>query len=232
MLTFLLRRVLPGRLVPLLALWEVYTAARWLNGLRTNAQRRHRPTRLASRASQCDPTEVHRPDPVRPRHEAPATDGPFSLSRSQATPHTVGRSSHPRPMAHAMTDLMDRPFLYQEADDDQPDETDRGLVYDLVTLDRRRMLKLLGFGGVSAGAVRDRRLRASRVVRRPRRPRRASAAARAPRARAARSSPRRPPARSRATAPTAPTSSTRAASSAGHPLELRLVDDGRRGRAR
>ncbi len=50
-----------------------------------------------------------------------------------------------------MTDLPDRPFLYQEAADDEPDETDRGLVYDLGTLDRRRMLQLLGFGGISAG---------------------------------------------------------------------------------
>ena len=50
-----------------------------------------------------------------------------------------------------MTDLIDRPFLYQEPPDDQPDETDRGLVYDLGTLDRRRMLQLLGFGGISAG---------------------------------------------------------------------------------
>jgi protocatechuate 3,4-dioxygenase beta subunit len=37
---------------------------------------------------------------------------------------------------------------------DQPDheldEHDRGLVYDVTTLDRRRMLKLLGFGGLSA----------------------------------------------------------------------------------
>jgi protocatechuate 3,4-dioxygenase beta subunit len=32
-----------------------------------------------------------------------------------------------------------------------PEEHDRGLVYDLTTLDRRRMLKLLGFGGLSAG---------------------------------------------------------------------------------
>jgi protocatechuate 3,4-dioxygenase beta subunit len=50
-----------------------------------------------------------------------------------------------------MTDLMDRPFLFQEPPDDQLDETDRGLVYDLGTLDRRRMLQLLGFGGISAG---------------------------------------------------------------------------------
>jgi hypothetical protein len=60
MLSLLLRRVLPGRLVPLLALWEVYTAARWLNGLRVNAQRRHRPTRLVVSG---EPSATdHRPD--------------------------------------------------------------------------------------------------------------------------------------------------------------------------
>ena len=39
------------------------------------------------------------------------------------------------------------------ADHDQHEleEHDRGLVYDLDTLDRRRVLKLLGFGGLSAG---------------------------------------------------------------------------------
>lgn len=46
MLSFLLRRVLPRRLIPLMALWEVYTAARWLYGLKVAAQRRRRPTRL------------------------------------------------------------------------------------------------------------------------------------------------------------------------------------------
>jgi hypothetical protein len=46
MLSFLLRRVLPRRLIPLMALWEVYTAARWLYGLKLAAQRRHPPTRL------------------------------------------------------------------------------------------------------------------------------------------------------------------------------------------
>ncbi len=35
--------------------------------------------------------------------------------------------------------------------DHELEEHDRGLVYDLSTLDRRRMLKLLGFGGFSAG---------------------------------------------------------------------------------
>ena len=74
-----------------------------------------------------------------------------------------------------MTDLMDRPFLYQEPADDQPDETDRGLVYDLDTLDRRRMLQLLGFGGISAGMFVDRRLHAGR--------RRVDAAAATPRRR-------------------------------------------------
>jgi protocatechuate 3,4-dioxygenase beta subunit len=36
-------------------------------------------------------------------------------------------------------------------EDHELEEHDRGLVYDLTTLDRRRMLKLLGFGGLSAG---------------------------------------------------------------------------------
>ena len=36
-------------------------------------------------------------------------------------------------------------------DDHELEEHDRGLVYDLGTLDRRRVLKLLGFGGISAG---------------------------------------------------------------------------------
>ena len=36
-------------------------------------------------------------------------------------------------------------------DDHDLEEHDRGLVYDLGTLDRRRVLKLLGFGGLSAG---------------------------------------------------------------------------------
>ena len=34
--------------------------------------------------------------------------------------------------------------------DHELEEHDRGLVYDLTTLDRRRMLKFLGFGGLSA----------------------------------------------------------------------------------
>ncbi len=44
---------------------------------------------------------------------------------------------------------MTTPLHPIDADDDL-DEHDRGLVYDLGTLDRRRMLKLLGFGGLSA----------------------------------------------------------------------------------
>ncbi len=36
-------------------------------------------------------------------------------------------------------------------DDHELEDHDRGLVFDLQTLDRRRMLKWLGFGGVSAG---------------------------------------------------------------------------------
>jgi len=48
-----------------------------------------------------------------------------------------------------MTDGAQRPFLFTDPDDDL-DETDRGLVYDLGTLDRRQVLKLLGFGGVTA----------------------------------------------------------------------------------
>ena len=35
--------MLPGRLIPLLGLWELYTAVRWLNGMRTSARRRHPP---------------------------------------------------------------------------------------------------------------------------------------------------------------------------------------------
>ena len=45
-----------------------------------------------------------------------------------------------------MTSLLD-----QHHSDHELEEHDRGLVYDLTTLDRRQMLKLLGFGGVSAG---------------------------------------------------------------------------------
>ena len=36
-------------------------------------------------------------------------------------------------------------------DDDEVEDHDRGLVFDIATLDRRGMLKLLGLGGVSAG---------------------------------------------------------------------------------
>jgi protocatechuate 3,4-dioxygenase beta subunit len=40
---------------------------------------------------------------------------------------------------------------HPEPSDHELEEHDRGLVYDITTLDRRRMLKLLGFGGISAG---------------------------------------------------------------------------------
>lgn len=41
-------------------------------------------------------------------------------------------------------------LLNHDHADHEVEEHDRGLVYDLTTLDRRRMLQLLGFGGVSA----------------------------------------------------------------------------------
>ena len=44
--------------------------------------------------------------------------------------------------------MMQSPLSY---DHHELEEHDRGLVYDLGTLDRRRVLKLLGFGGLSAG---------------------------------------------------------------------------------
>jgi protocatechuate 3,4-dioxygenase beta subunit len=50
-----------------------------------------------------------------------------------------------------MTDVAQRPFLYQEPPDDEVNEADLGLVYDLGTLHRRQVLKALGFGGFSAG---------------------------------------------------------------------------------
>jgi protocatechuate 3,4-dioxygenase beta subunit len=45
---------------------------------------------------------------------------------------------------------VDRALDQQHLDHDL-EEHDRGLVFDLATLDRRQVLKLLGFGGVSAG---------------------------------------------------------------------------------
>jgi protocatechuate 3,4-dioxygenase beta subunit len=42
------------------------------------------------------------------------------------------------------------PLLTLDPANDALEDHDRGLVFDLVTLDRRRVLKLLGFGGVSA----------------------------------------------------------------------------------
>ena len=48
--------------------------------------------------------------------------------------------------------MIQQPTLLPDdhQDDDDRAEYDRGLVYDLGTLDRRRLLQLLGFGGVSA----------------------------------------------------------------------------------
>ena len=90
--------------------------------------------------------------------------------------------------------------------DHEIEEHDRGLVYDLTTLDRRRMLKLLGFGGLSAGmfviagcgpsAASGVRLGIGGRLQR----------VRGAWARVVPSSPRRQRARSPATAPTAPTS--------------------------
>jgi len=42
------------------------------------------------------------------------------------------------------------PPAHLDHSDHEIEEHDRGLVYDITTLDRRRMLKLLGFGGISA----------------------------------------------------------------------------------
>jgi len=64
MLTLLLRRVLPGRLIPLLGLWELYTAFRWLNGRRTDAQRRHPPKTVVVSGEAIDVTP-DRSDPER-----------------------------------------------------------------------------------------------------------------------------------------------------------------------
>jgi protocatechuate 3,4-dioxygenase beta subunit len=49
--------------------------------------------------------------------------------------------------------MQRQPMLLPHGDHDDEDraEYDRGLVYDLATLDRRRLLQLLGFGGISAG---------------------------------------------------------------------------------
>ena len=48
--------------------------------------------------------------------------------------------------------MIQQPTLLPHDDHDDEDraEYDRGLVYDLGTLDRRRMLQILGFGGISA----------------------------------------------------------------------------------
>ena len=102
------------------------------------------------------------------------------------------------------------------------EDHDRGLVFDLATLDRRRMLKLLGLGGISAGPVHDRRLQPVGIerdrapARRRPQPPGASGRRRAGSADAlVRGHPRGDRrARSPATARTAPTSCPRPASSA------------------
>jgi len=43
------------------------------------------------------------------------------------------------------------PTLAPRHADHELEDHDRGLVFDLATLDRRQMLKLLGFGGIGAG---------------------------------------------------------------------------------
>ena len=43
------------------------------------------------------------------------------------------------------------PTIAHAHDDHELEEHDRGLVYDLSTLDRRQVLKFLGFGGLNAG---------------------------------------------------------------------------------
>ena len=62
-------------------------------------------------------------------------------------------------METAMASAID-----QHHHDHELEDHDRGLVFDLATLDRRQVLKLLGFGGVSAG------LFVWRAARRPERP--------------------------------------------------------------
>jgi protocatechuate 3,4-dioxygenase beta subunit len=49
-----------------------------------------------------------------------------------------------------MPDVAQRPFLFQDDPEDEVDEADLGLVYDLGTLHRRQVIKALGFGAFSA----------------------------------------------------------------------------------
>ena len=112
-------------------------------------------------------------------------------------------------------------------DDHELEEHDRGLVYDLGTLDRRRVLKLLGFGGLSAGLFTlvgcgpdGATGSASAAVAATRRDRGQLCAR-------ARGDRRAVPGR-RLQRPERPRRERRRAQR--HPLELRLVDDRRRGR--
>ena len=52
-----------------------------------------------------------------------------------------------------MASALDQHLLHHEQHHpgDELEDHDRGLIFDLATLDRRQMLRLLGFGGVSAG---------------------------------------------------------------------------------
>jgi protocatechuate 3,4-dioxygenase beta subunit len=50
-----------------------------------------------------------------------------------------------------MATVLDHRQTDREPGDHELEDHDRGLVFDLGTLDRRQVLKLLGFGGVSAG---------------------------------------------------------------------------------
>jgi protocatechuate 3,4-dioxygenase beta subunit len=49
-----------------------------------------------------------------------------------------------------MSQVLDHDQVDHELEDHELEDHDRGLVFDLNTMDRRRVLKLLGFGGLSA----------------------------------------------------------------------------------
>ncbi len=49
-----------------------------------------------------------------------------------------------------MTQVLDHDQADQPLADHELEDHDRGLVFDLSTMDRRHVLKLLGFGGLSA----------------------------------------------------------------------------------
>src|SRR4029079_7001948 len=54
------------------------------------------------------------------------------------------------PRGPTMTDVAQRPLLFADERDDEVNEADLGLVYDLGTLHRRQVIKALGFGAFSA----------------------------------------------------------------------------------